>query len=238
MPLNIPAEVASEHHDVGGHKSCIPLSQDSELVSSHTLQHQSHTIKWRIAIETFGRQFILDYLELSSTDTPVTVIEKMINTYKTHLSRTERILQRVFLFRKPVIESAVMACASFIDLEALTSSNIVLLESRTRDDVLTHAFHTPKFLGLASDSMAFLKTYKDYVAGNREPGMRPRICVIGTEFDEGAFFCFYTVAFLFCIILGGITGFLSSSAEVGCAFGGALATLVAGFQVIVWKALR
>lgn len=45
MPLNIPAEVASEHHDVGGHKSCIPLSQDSELVSSHTLQHQSHTIK-------------------------------------------------------------------------------------------------------------------------------------------------------------------------------------------------
>ncbi|ORY09861.1 hypothetical protein BCR34DRAFT_567820 [Clohesyomyces aquaticus] len=238
MSLVLPIESASNHHDVGDNKSCSPSSCEAELVPTSTLVHKPHTIKWRIAIETLGRQFVLDYIEISSTDTPITVIEKMITAYQAHLSLTERILQRTLLFRKPVVECAAMSCASFIDLEALTSSNFVLLENRTRDDVLTHAFHRPAFLDSASDPKAFLETYRDYVAGNRAPGTRPRICVVSTEFDDGAFFCFYTMAFLLCIILGGIAGFLSSSAEVGCAFGGALATVVAGFQVIVWKVLR
>ena len=238
MPSDPHVGSTSEHQDVSGNNSCIPLSQLPVLKSSRTLSHPSHIIKWRIAIETLGRQFVLDYLELSPTDTPVAVIKKMRTIYQTNLSLTERILQRVFLFRKPVVESAAMSCASFIDLEALTSSNLVLLENRTRDDVLTHAFHRPKFLDSASDPQAFLEMYKDYVAGNREPGIKPRICVVGTEFDAGAFFCFYAAAFISCILLGGVVGFISSSVEVGCAFGGSLATIIAGLQMLVWKASR
>ncbi|KAF2184159.1 hypothetical protein K469DRAFT_689496 [Zopfia rhizophila CBS 207.26] len=195
-----------------------------------------HSIKWRLAIQTLRQRFLLDNLELSSSDTPTQVVEKIVLAYRCRLSLLRRLINHFILFRRPVIESATMSCASFIDLEALALPNYILLDNRSRNDILTSALHKPAILDTASDSASFFATYDNFTVGHS--GSMALICVVGFEFDCTAFFCFSVLVFLLCIGVGVLAGYLSRSSEVGCAFGGGLATLVAGLQLLVLKVLR
>jgi hypothetical protein len=162
-------------------------------------------------------------------------MERIVLAYHLRISLLGRLINQFIFCRRPVIYLAALASTTFIDLEAMTLSNYVLLENFVRNDILTAAFYNPSLLQSLPNTTSFFEEYMTFVPSYHEPGKLPQVCVVGLEFDYLTFFFLSILSFLLCIGLGVLVGFASSNVEAGCAFGGGLASLVAALQVLVLK---
>lgn len=102
---------SSEQIEIGSEPSIYPSQRDTAI------------IRWRLAIETLGRKFSLKYLELSAANTPVQAVETIRGAYRAHTSLPARLFQRLVLLRRPIIESATISGASFINVGTESTSS-------------------------------------------------------------------------------------------------------------------
>jgi hypothetical protein len=216
----------------------IVFAHNTEICSVSINEPVHHHITWRIAVQMPGSQFLFSHLEFLSSDRPSQVMQKVISTYLQHFPFLRRITNNFILFRRPVLESATLSPASSTHLEANSLPAYVLLDTRTRNSVLTSAFYNPSILDAATDPKAFFATYRNFEAGFQGPGTVQQLCVVGDEFDHMAFCCFSIVVVVLCIGFGGLVGYMTRSVEAGCALGGGLASLVAGLELLILKLLR